>query len=429
MVQIADVLAGRLTGREVELRGWIYRTRTVGGKVFVVVRDATGVVQVTVTKGEVRPEQFEAAAKALIESAVKVFGTVVQDARAPGGYELRAMDVQVLSFAEKFPISEDQSEEFLLDVRHLWVRSQRMTQVFRVRHTVVGAIHAYFRDQGFWEVQPPMITPAGSEGGSTLFEMDYFGRKAYLTQSWQLYAEALALAMEKVYYVGPSFRAEKSRTTRHLTEYWHAEMEQCWVGMEEAIKHAEGVVSHVCQRVAEERPGEVRAFGRTPEFLEAVRPPFERIQYDDALKILKAKGVELEWGRDLRTFEERALTEGKSKPIVVTHYPKVSQAFYKRRDPQDPKYVLAFDVIAGDDVGEIVGGSERETDLEYLKQAIVESGEDPKTYDWYLDTRRYGNVQHAGFGMGVERLLQWICKLGHIRDAIPFPRTPARFAP
>jgi len=429
MVQIADVLAGRLTGREVELRGWIYRTRTVGGKVFVVVRDATGVVQVTVTKGEVRPEQFEAAAKALIESAVKVFGTVVQDARAPGGYELRAMDVQVLSFAEKFPISEDQSEEFLLDVRHLWVRSQRMTQVFRVRHTVVGAIHAYFRDQGFWEVQPPMITPAGSEGGSTLFEMDYFGRKAYLTQSWQLYAEALALAMEKVYYVGPSFRAEKSRTTRHLTEYWHAEMEQCWVGMEEAIKHAEGVVSHVCQRVAEERPGEVRAFGRTPEFLEAVRPPFERIQYDDALKILKAKGVELEWGRDLRTFEERALTEGKSKPIVVTHYPKVSQAFYKRRDPQDPKYVLAFDVIAGDDVGEIVGGSERETDLEVLRQAITESGEDPKTYDWYLDTRRYGNVQHAGFGMGVERLLQWICKLGHIRDAIPFPRTPARFAP
>ena len=429
MVQIADALAGKLTGREVELRGWIYRTRTVGGKIFVVLRDATGVIQVTLTKGEVRPDQFEAATKALIESAVRAFGTVVQDKRAPGGYELRAMDFQVVSFAEKFPISEDQSEEFLLDVRHLWVRSQRMTQILRVRHTVFGAIHGYFRGQGFWEVHPPMITPAGSEGGATLFEMDYFGRKAYLTQSWQLYAEALALAMEKVYYVGPSFRAEKSRTTRHLTEYWHAEMEQCWVGMEEAIKHAEGVVSHVCQRVAEERPGEVRAFGRTPEFLEAVRPPFERIQYDDALKILKAKGVELEWGRDLRTFEERALTEGKSKPIVVTHYPKVSQAFYKRRDPQDPRHVLAFDVIAGDDVGEIVGGSERETDLEVLGQAIAESGEDPKNYDWYLDTRRYGNVQHAGFGMGVERLLQWICKLGHIRDAIPFPRTPARFAP
>ncbi len=429
MVQIADVLAGKLTGREVELKGWIYRTRTVGGKAFIVMRDATGILQVTITKGEVRPDAFEAADKALIESAVTAFGQVVQDKRAPGGYELRAMDFKVVSYAEKFPITEDQSEEFLLDVRHLWVRSQRMTQIFRVRHTVVGAVHEYFRGQGFWEIQPPMITPAGSEGGATLFEMDYFGRKAYLTQSWQLYAEALALAMEKVYYVGPSFRAEKSRTTRHLTEYWHAEMEQAWVGMDEVIKHAEGVISHACQRVAEERPDEVRALGRTPEFLKAVKPPFERVRYDDALKVLKSKGIEIEWGKDLRTFEERALTEGKTKPIVVTHYPKVSQAFYKRRDPQNPDYVLGFDVVAGDDVGEIVGGSERETDLEYLKQAIVEFGEDPKNYEWYLDTRRYGNVQHSGFGMGVERLIQWIGKIEHIRDAIPFPRTPARFAP
>src|SRR3990172_4790746 len=292
------------------------------------------------------------------------------------------MDFQVVSFAEKFPISEDQSEEFLLDVRHLWVRSQRMTQIFRVRHTVVGAIHAYFRDGGFWEVQPPMITPAGSEGGSTLFEMDYFGRKAYLTQSWQLYAEALALAMEKVYYVGPSFRAEKSRTTRHLTEYWHAEMEEAWVGMDEAIQHAEGVIGHVCARVAEERPEEVTALGRSPEFLKAVTPPFERIRYDDALKILKAKGIAIEWGKDLRTLEERALTEGKTKPVVVTHYPVVSQAFYKRRGPEDPKNVPGFDVIAGDDGGEIGGGAERETDLEVLKKSLAEQGEDPAAYEW-----------------------------------------------
>jgi asparaginyl-tRNA synthetase len=426
---IADVLAGKFTGREVELKGWIYRTRTVGMKVFVVMRDSTGLLQVTIAKGEVRPDVFEAAAKALIESSVKAFGTVVQDKRAPGGYEVRAMDFTVIQFAEKYPITEDQSEEFLLDVRHLWVRSQRMTQVFRVRHSVIGAIHAYFRDHGFWQVDPPMITPAGSEGGSTLFEMDYFGRKAYLTQSWQLYAEALVLAMERIYYVGPSFRAEKSRTTRHLTEYWHAEMEEAWVGMDEAIAHAEGVISAACRRVAEERPEEVKAFGRTPEFLKAVTPPFERIRYDDALKILKAKGMEFEWGRDLRTFEERALTEGKTKPIVVTHYPKVSQAFYKRRDPEHPEYVLAFDVIAGDDVGELVGGSERESDLEVLKASLVEQGEDPKAYDWYLDTRRYGSVPHAGFGMGIERLVQWICKLPHIRDGIAFPRTPARFSP
>src|SRR2546428_6379207 len=265
MVQIKDVLSGKLAGREVELKGWIYRTRTVGGKVFVVLRDSTGILQVAITKGDVPPDQFGAIQKALIESAVIVRGTVVQDKRAPGGYEIRAKDFRVVSFAEKFPISEDQSEEFLLDVRHLWVRSQRMTQIFRIRHTVFGAIHEYFRDQGFWEVHPPMITPAGSEGGATLFGMEYFGRKAYLTQSWQLYAEALVLAMEKIYYIGPSFRAEKSRTTRHLTEYWHAEMEEAWAGMDEGIKHAEGVISRACQRVAEERPEEIVAVGPTPE--------------------------------------------------------------------------------------------------------------------------------------------------------------------
>src|SRR3989454_7945057 len=223
MVSIAEILKGRHTGKEVELRGWIYRTRSVGGK------------------------------------------------------------------------------EFLLDVRHLWVRSQRMTTVFRIRHTTFGAVHAYFRDQGFWEVHPPMITPAGSEGGSTLFELEYFGRKAHLTQSWQLYAEALVLAMEKIYYIGPSFRAEKSRTTRHLTEYWHTEMEQAWAGIDEVIKHAEGVISHTCQRVAEERPQEVEALGRTPDFLRTVRPPFEHLRYDDALALLKAKGMKVEWGKDLRT--------------------------------------------------------------------------------------------------------------------------------
>src|SRR3989454_1088065 len=367
--------------------------------------------------------------KALIESAVIVHGKLVEDKRAPGGFEIRADDFKVVHFAEKFPIQEDLSEEFLLDVRHLWVRSQRMTTIFRIRHTTFGAVHEYFRDQGFWEVHPPMITPAGSEGGSTLFELNYFGRKAHLTQSWQLYAEALVLAMEKIYYIGPSFRAEKSRTTRHLTEYWHAEMEQAWAGMDDVIKHAEGAISHACQRVAEERPDDIVAMGRTPEFLKAVKPPFERMTYDDALKILKEKGMDIEWGKDLRPLEERALTEGKSRPVVVTHYPRVTQAFYKARDPKHPDLVLAFDVIGGDGVGEIVGGSERETDLETIRKGLKEQGEDPKAYDWYLDTRRYGSVPHAGFGMGMERLIQWICKLDHIRDAVPFPRTPARFAP
>ena len=429
MVAIAEILHGKHTGAAVELKGWIYRTRTVGGKAFVVVRDATGIVQVAIAKDKVPAEAFAAVEKALIESAVSVKGSVVADKRAPGGFEIRASDFRVVHYAEKFPIQEDLSEEFLLDVRHLWVRSQKMTAIFRIRDRTFKAVHEYFRDQGFWEVSPPMITPAGSEGGSTLFELDYFGRKAYLTQSWQLYAEALVLAMEKIYYIGPSFRAEKSRTTRHLTEYWHAEMEQAWVGMDEVLKHAEGVISHACQVVAEERPDDVVAMGRTPEFLKAVKPPFERIRYDDAVKFLHAKGMEFEWGKDLRTLEERALTEGKTKPVIVTHYPRVSQAFYKARDPKSPDLVLGFDVIAGDGVGEVVGGSERETDLEVIKKSLLEQGEDPKSYDWYLDSRRYGSVQHAGFGMGMERLIQWICKLDHIRDAVPFPRTPARFAP
>jgi len=429
MVVIAEILKGAYVGREVELRGWIYRTRTMGGKAFVVVRDDTGILQAAVSKDGVPAESFEAVERALIESAVVVRGTVVADKRAPGGYEIRAADVKIVHFAEKFPIQEDLSEEFLLDVRHLWIRSQRMTQIFRVRHTAFAAVHEYFRDQGFWEVHPPMITPAGSEGGSTLFEIEYFGRKAYLTQSWQLYAEALALSMSKVYYVGPSFRAEKSRTSRHLTEYWHAEMEQAWAGMEDVLKHAEGVISHACRRVAEERPDDVIALGRTPEFLKAVTPPFERLTYREAMDILTAKGVGIEWGKDLRTFEERALTEGRTKPIIVSHYPRVSQAFYKARDPTDPEVVLAFDVIAGDGVGEIVGGSERETDLATIEASLRAQGEDPKAYAWYLDLRRYGSVQHAGFGMGMERLIQWICKLEHIRDAVPFPRTPARFHP
>src|SRR3989454_635875 len=268
MVSVAEILKGRHTGKAVELRGWIYRTRSVGGKAFVVVRDATGIVQVALSRDSVPAEAFAAAEKALIESAVVVHGKVVEDKRAPGGFEIRAEEFKVVHFAEKFPIQEDLSEEFLLD-------------------------------------------------------------------------------MEKIYYIGPSFRAEKSRTTRHLTEYWHAEMEQAWAGMDDVIKHAEGAISHACQRVAEERPDEVVAMGRTPEFLKAVKPPFERMTYDDELKPLKKQGMDIEWGKDLRTLEERALTEGKSRPIIVTHYPRVTQAFYKARDPKHPDLVLAFDVIGG----------------------------------------------------------------------------------
>jgi len=428
MLTVKEVLKGGHIGEDVEIRGWIFRTRTVGGKIFVVVRDGTGVIQAAITKGGVSENEFADAEKALIESSVVVRGKVTEDKRAPGGCELRVVDFKVEQFAEKFPIQQDLSEEFLLDVRHLWIRSQRMAAIFRVRHTVFGAVHEYFRERGYFEAHPPMITPAGSEGGSTLFELEYFGRKAYLTQSWQLYAEALVESLGKVYYVGPSFRAEKSRTTRHLTEYWHCEMEEAWAGMEDVIKHAEGVIAQACQRVAEENVDDLRSLGVDPADIAQVKAPFKHIRYNEALKILEEAGMSIEWGQDLRTLEERELTKDMKVPIVVTHYPKVSQAFYKAKDRDDPKVVLAFDVIAPT-VGELVGGSERERDIKVLEQNLKDQGEDLGRYQWYLDTRRYGSVPHSGFGMGMERLIQFICRLEHIRDAIPFPRTPARFAP
>jgi len=428
MVTIRDILKGGHVGEEVEIRGWIFRTRTVGGKIFVVVRDGTGIMQSTITKGGIPDESFAEAEKALIESSVIVKGKVTEDRRAPGGYELKVDAFKVHHFAEKFPIQQDLSEEFLLDVRHLWIRSQRMSSIFHVRHTVFGAVHGYFRGQGFYEVHPPMITPAGSEGGATLFEFDYFGRKAYLTQSWQLYAESLVMSLGKIYTIAPNFRAEKSRTTRHVTEFWDAEMEIAWEGMDEAIKHAENVIMHACHRAAQENAEDLEVLGRDPKDLLAVKAPFERITYTDALEKLHKAGMKIEFGEDLRTLEERELTKDSKAPIVVTHYPRISQAFYKSRDPKNPEIVLAFDIIAPE-VGEVVGGSQREENLDVLLQNLKEQGEDVKRYDWYFDTRRYGSVPHSGFGMGMERLIQFICKLEHIRDAIPFPRTPARFAP
>lgn len=428
MVTVREILKGGHVGEDVEIRGWIFRTRTVGGKIFVVVRDGTGVIQTAITKGELPEKSFADAEKALIESSVVIRGTVAEDKRAPGGLELRVKDINVHHFADKFPIQKDLSEEFLLDVRHLWIRSQKMSSVFHVRHTVFGAVHGYFRGQGFYEVHPPMITPAGSEGGATLFEFEYFGRKAYLTQSWQLYAEAMVMSLGKIYTVAPNFRAEKSRTTRHITEFWDAEMEIAWEGMDEAIKHAESVISLACHRAAQENAEDLEALGRDPKELLAVKAPFPRITYTEALEKLHKAGMEIEFGEDLRTLEERELTKDSKVPIVVTHYPRISQAFYKSRDPANPELVLAFDIIAPE-VGEVVGGSQREENLDILVKNLKEQGEDLKRYDWYFDTRRYGSVPHSGFGMGMERLIQFICKLEHIRDAIPFPRTPARFAP
>lgn len=426
---IGEILAGERTGQEIEVRGWVHRARSSGGVAFLLVRDATGVVQTTFHREELGETLFAEVEGAGVEASVVVRGTVAEDERAPGGYEVRGQHLEVWGASRDFPIARDLSDEFLLDVRHLWIRSPKMTAIFKVRSTVFAAIHAYFRGEGFYEVQPPIITPVGSEGGATLFQVDYFGKPLHLTQSWQLYAEALVMALERIYTVAPSFRAEKSRTTRHLTEYWHAEMEVAWEGMEHVLTHGERLISHVCQAVVEANGAELALLERDPEELHRVRPPLPRLTYDEAVERLQAAGVDFPWGKDLRTLEERALAQEFEVPFVVTHYPKESQAFYKRTDPRNPDLVLAFDFIAPQRGGELIGGSEREPDLTALEANLRRQGEDPRAYRWYLDSRRYGSVPHAGFGMGVDRLVQWLCGLDHIRDAIPFPRTPSRYAP
>ncbi|UCD93084.1 MAG: asparagine--tRNA ligase [Methanobacteriota archaeon] len=429
MPKIAEMLSEQYEGKDVEIAGWIYRTRSSGSLVFVVLRDSSGIVQVTVNRDEIPEEDFLAAEKALVESSVVASGTVATDDRAPGGFEIRAKSFRVIGFADKYPITKDQSTEFLLDKRHLWIRSRKMTNVMKVRSTVFGAIHDFFRNNEYYEVQAPILTPAMVEGGSTLFKVDYYEKELYLAQSWQLYAEAMVMALEKIYCIAPSFRAEKFRTTRHLTEYWHAEMEIAWAGMDECIDEGEKLISHICQQAVEKNGAELDALGRVLESLESIVPPFPRMKYEEAVEMLQKKGMDIEWGKDLRTLEERELMGEFDRPLIVTHYPKEIMAFYKPRDPEDPKSALCFDFHPPETGDEIIGGSERDADIEELKRSLEREGEDVSNYEWYLDTRRYGSVQHSGFGMGIERVVQWICGLQHIRDAVPFPRTVARYYP
>ncbi len=426
---IEEIFKEGRTGKKVRVRGWIYRTRSSGGIAFIVVRDSSGIVQVTVKKGNLPEEQFNDARKALIESSVEIEGEIAEDRRAPGGIEIRASRFNVISFAEPFPITENQSEELLMDYRHLWIRSREMAAMLKVRSTVFGAVDEFFRSRGYYEFQAPSLTGSNCEGGSTQFEVKYFDRKAYLTQSWQLYAEAAIFSLEKIYDIAPSFRAEPSKTSRHLTEYWHAEMEVAWAHLDDVLKEAEDLISFICKSVAEKNAPELEIFGTNPEELMKITPPFPRVKYDDALKMLKEAGMDVPYGKDLRTLEEEKLSKMFDKPVFVTHYPEEIMAFYKPTDPDDPGKSLCFDLLATNGYGEIIGGSERETSIEVLKEKLIRDGEDPANYEWYMDLRRYGSVPHSGFGMGVERVVRWILGLDHIKDAIGFPRLRNRIYP
>jgi asparaginyl-tRNA synthetase len=428
-VRIAEL--GAQLGREVRLRGWLHNKRSSGKLQFLTVRDGSGFVQVVMAKAAVSPEVWEAAEKAGQESSLEVTGKVKEDKRAPSGYELDATALRVLQETHDYPITpKDHGTAFLMEHRHLWLRSQRQHAVLRVRHAVVKATRDYLDDAGFTLVDTPIFTPAACEGTTTLFAVPYFDEgTAYLTQSGQLYNEATAAAHGKVYCFGPTFRAEKSKTRRHLTEFWMVEPEMAFAHLDDAVALAEGLVCHVVARVLETRRAELRTLERDTARLENVKPPFPRLHYDDAIALIKAKGSSTDWGSDFGGTDETVIAEAHDKPVVVHRFPSAVKAFYMAPDPERPELSLSADILAPEGYGEIVGGGERLADPELLLRRIHEHQLPEDAFRWYLDLRRYGSFPHAGFGMGIERVVTWICGIEHLRETIAFPRMLYRIYP
>lgn len=417
---------------EVNIRGWVYRERGSSKIKFIVLRDSTNIMQCVIAKEDVGEKKFKIADKIQVETSMSLSGEIKKDKRAPTGYEILVKDFEVIGESDKYPITKDKSVDFLADKRHLWLRSRKMTAILKIRNTIFGAIHEYFRKDGFYEYQSPIFQSVQCEGGSTLFNVDYFGQKdVFLAQTWQLYAEPAIFSLERIYTIAPSFRAEKSKTSKHLTEYWHAEMEVAWTNFEALQNYGEELIKYIVKAVVENNKEELKILNRDVKKLEpTIKKPFVRVTYDKALKTLKEKcNVSVKWGKDLRTLEEDELSKLYDVPVIVTNYPKKVKAFYMKENNKNPDVVLGFDFIAPEGYGELIGGSERESDIKELKKRLKEQGEDPKEYEFYLDTRRYGSVPHSGFGLGIERVVRWVCGLESIKDAIPFPRTILRYKP
>ena len=417
-------------GQRVTVRGWLDAFRSSGKLQFLQVRDGTGTVQCVVSRRDVPPEVFERSAHLGQESALSITGTVRADPRAPIGYEIAVEDVTVSHSTEGYPITpKEHGVAFLLDHRHLWLRSSRQHAVLRVRSEVVRACREYFDGRGFTLIDAPIFTPAACEGTTTLFAVDYFGEPAYLTQSGQLYLEAGAMAFGKVYCFGPTFRAEKSKTRRHLTEFWMVEPEVAYMDLAGDMDLAEDFLTFVVARVLERRRSELTHLGRDLAPLERVRPPFPRIAYDEALEILERHGASCAWGDDFGGDEETLLAKEFDRPVMIHRYPRQCKAFYMKGDPNDERLALCVDVLAPEGYGEIIGGGQREDDLAVLEGQIRAHGLPLEHFGWYLDLRRYGSVPHAGFGMGIERAVAWLCGLPHVRETIPFPRMLERLRP
>jgi len=415
---------------KVNLRGWVYRQRASNKFVFIVLRDESDIIQCIIPKSK-NPEIFEKAEKLTIESSVKVSGELKEDVRAPNGFEVSVSDMEIIQIADPFPITEHQSPELLYDNRHLWIRSRKLNAVLKIRHTVVGAIHNFFRGRGYYEFDAPIFQPSQSEGGATLFEVKYFDDIMYLSQTWQLYAEAGIFSLGKIYNMGPTFRAEKSKTSRHLAEFWMAEMEAAWMTLDGAVKVAKDEIRFIVQEVLKDNKKELEILERDIKLLEHyAKAEYPTIKYAEALEILNNEyQMNVPWGKDLRTKEEEKIAEHFKVPVVVTHYPTEIMGFYKPPSEENPKEALCFDMLAPEGYCEIIGGSERSLLVEDMKRRLEADGEDTENYSWYFALRRYGSVPHSGYGLGVERVVQWMCGLDNIKDAIPFPRTMLRKSP
>ncbi len=420
----------RYLNKEVTLKGWVYNFRSSGSIYFLQFRDGTGEIQAIVSKKEVDQDSWQATKKLTPESSLEITGKVYQEKRSPSGYEMQVKKLKIFQIAQEYPIGKKaHGTDFLMNYRHLWLRSARQQAILKIRDEIIFSIREFLKKQDFILTDTPILTPTACEGTTSLFKTDYFGEKAYLAQSGQLYLEALIYSFGRVYDFGPTFRAEKSKTRRHLTEFWMMDAEMAFVEHQENMKIQEELVCYIISQVLKNRKKELEFLKRDLASLKKIRPPFPRITYDGAIELFKKKGIKIKWGDDFGGDEETILSKNFEKPVFIEKYPAGLKAFYMKPDPENPKYVLNNDLLAPEGYGEIIGGSQRIDDLKTLEEKIKEFKLPKKEYGWYLDLRRYGSMPHSGFGIGLERTVAWLCDLDHIRETIPFPRLINRLRP
>ena len=414
----------------IDLKGWVYNTRRSGKIGFLTFRDGFGTLQCIVSKNDIGEEKFELFKSLTQESSIGISGKVVENERAPSGFEILVSNIELFHLSKDYPISpKEHGTDFLMNNRHLWLRSKKQHAILKIRHQIIKAIRDFFDSNDFTLVDTPIFTPNAAEGTSTLFATEYFGKMAYLAQTGQLYGEASAMAFGRHYNFGPCFRAEKSKTRRHLTEFWMVEPEIAFCEVEEDMKWAEDLLAYIANQVIQNRSHELGVLDRDIEVIKKITSPFPRVSYTECVEMLQKDGFDIKWGDDFGSPEETHISSKYDKPVIVHRFPSKIKAFYMKRDPENEKVVLGMDILAPEGYGEIVGGSERETNIDILLERIKEEGLDKKDYEWFLDLRRYGSVPHSGFGMGLERVVAWICGISHIRETIPFARTMTRIKP